>query len=626
MCTSGPPVARFTVPVNCEFPFTRTFTNRSIAAETSTWDFGDGSTSTLRDPVHTYASPGRYTVLLRVANGECSDIFKATVVVIDEHPDFTIDNVASCKNAVSVFTATNIDTNNIASYAWNFGDTSRNFTSDISSISYQYTEAGVYSPSLTITDKTGCKRSVQHDSEKTVFGPKAAFDSPAGACVNSLVTFTDQSQPYQNYAITSWVMNYGDGGSDSSSVPSFSHTYTDTGKYHVTLKVTDNYGCTDTAYKVDSMSITDPSASFSLADSVACNNSLIKFINNSQGQNLNHAWSFGDGTTSSTTSPSHQYLLEGPYDISLIITDRYGCTDTTVKAGGVVIGNAKAEFSLSDSIISCPNAQISFINNSTYVKSLTWDFNDGSFSNLKDPLHYFLEAGTYFIKLKVSGYGNCTDSMVKKLVVNGPSGVITYSPITKCSPATINFNAAVLNNTSFLWDFNDGTVDSTTGTSISHTYTTPGYYSPKLYLYDTSINCIVEVKGRDTIAVSALESFIRPHNLVLCDSNSIQFSDSSIVQFSTIKSYLWNFGDGTTSNLANPTHLYTTAGNYPINLTVTTESGCVDSAVASSVKVVKTPDVRISGMPEICADALVNFTGALLQADTSLVQWSLELW
>jgi gliding motility-associated-like protein len=415
-------------------------------------------------------------------------------------------------------------------------------------------------------------------------------------------------------------MDYGDGKKDSTTNPVFSHTYTTAGTYTVSLTVIDAFGCKDIFVKDKAVIITAPKASFVLPDSISCKQSTLPITNTSSGLGLNYFWSFGDGGTSTDPNPIHSYTNEGYYNISLKVVDRFGCTDSISKTNAVLVKNAVAGFSLNDSIINCPPAEITFYNTSKFASSISWNFGDGNVSNVDTPIHYFAVAGTYRVKLVAKGFGSCADSVFKTVVVKGPSGSFTYNRISSCAPASINFSANAINKTSYTWDFGDGTLVSTTASNISHVYTAIGKYLPKLLLRDTVLGCIVTVFGKDTITVSGVTAGISKIPALYCDSATIQFADSSIAQFDAITSYVWNFGDGGTSNVRNPVHKYSTTGIFPVSLIVRTANGCIDTAKNLSIKIVKSPALSITGDKIICVDQSASFA-AVVARDTSAITW-----
>lgn len=616
-----PPIARFNTIAVCDTPFLKKFQNLSRGATNYFWKFGDGATSTDSFPSHLYAATGSYLVELKVSNGICEHTRKDTIHIYNEQSDFTISSNNLCKNTVAQFKTLNVDTLNIASYIWYFGNGDSLITSNPSA-NYIYKGAGVFYPALTIVDKNGCRKTKVNTIAVFIKGPTAKFSNPLGACLNSTVSFVDNSLPDPSYPIQEWVWSFGDGSSQTFTSAPFTHTYNTLGAHDVVLKVIDSNGCSDSTFKLQAILITKPIAKILVPDSVKCQNSSIIFTNQSTGVDLQYFWNFGDGNTSNLVSPSHSYSSFGTYSVSLKIMDRFGCIDSVYKADAVKVANSIAGFTLSDSLGLCPPFVLNLTNLSQYYSSLIWDFGDGSTSNLQNPSHYYNFPGTYQIKLKANGFGSCTDSIVKPVTIKGPTGSFTYSPLTVCAPTTVSFNASTKNNATFIWDFSDGTIQTTSDSVITHVYSNPGNFAPKMILVDIS-GCQVPIQGNDTLRVADVQSFIKVSQTTFCDSTNLTFSDSCIVYNDFVTGFLWKFGDGTTSNIQSPTHTFNQPGNYPVQLFVTTSYGCIDSSTINPlVKVVNSPQITLHGDTAGCISQVVNFNGIINVADTSSLHWN----
>ena len=617
-----PPIALYSVKHYCDTPLLKKFVNKSKGALSYLWDFGDGSTSTLSDPIHTYAARGSYLVKLRVDNAPCYDFFEDSVYVVDEYPAINISPAIVCKNGPVLISCTNINSTNISQYLWDFGDTTMPFSTFSPQITHSYTTSGTYNITLKTTDILGCIKIVTKTNGITVYGPTAKVTHASGACINSNVKFTDQSTAYPGYPIVSWTIDYGDGSVSTSASPVFNHIYNNTGTYTINYKIKDSYGCIDSLIDSAAIIITKVTVGFLPSDTLACRQSLINFTNTSVGSTLAYKWDFGDGGTSTLRSPAHLYTSNGIYNVQLKITDRFGCKDSVRKDSVIVIGNAVADFTLSDTIVNCPPAQILFTNKSTFFSSIKWDFDNGSTSTLNNPTHIYVVGGLYNVKLVVNGFGSCIDSMIKRIRVKGPQGNISYNPKGKCVPATINFNATASNiSSNFIWDFGDGTTLISGGNTVTHTYATVGRYLPKLLLRDTTINCIVFVFGSDSISVSNVSAIIKRPVALFCDSTTITFTDSSVIKFDTVSLYKWSFGDGGTSNSQNPVHTYSSPGNYTINMNLQTIFGCKDTAAPVFIKVVKGPVISVSGNPTSCVNSPINFALTQAMPDTSFTKY-----
>lgn len=617
-----PPIAAFGFLTSCSSQNQIDFIDKSIGADTWAWDFADGSTSTLQNPSHTFAASGIYNVKLTVTNTltGCSYTIVNIITILNEHADFIATDTAICKGAFANFHTQNLNPANILSYSWRFGDGST-LTETTGTVQHRYNVTGRYTVSLTIVDIHGCTDSIVKPLYISADGPTALFgNGGAGNCSIDPVVFIDSSFTDGIHSIQKWVWNYGDGIIDTLIAPPFQHTYNASGDYSISLKVIDSRGCTDTYIRQGFISIFKPLAAFSTNDTVSCPGKPIRFANNSTGINLTCLWNFGDGTTSSQSAPVHQYSADGTYTVSLNIIDEHGCTDFLIKTVYIKIISPVADFLMSDSLSTCPPLVVTFTNKSINQASIIWDFGDGTTSTLDAPTHFYSTPGIFDVKLSVTGKGGCVDVKIKRIIVRGPKGSLSYTNIAGCNPLQTNFKASTKDDVSFIWDFNDGTTIVSRDSIVSHIYTNPGEYLPKLILVDPN-GCQVPIVGLDSISVyGVIADFTIDKNL-LCDSGFIYFTNTS-VNNDPITIFMWNFGDGTTSSLENPVHRYTSTGIYNTQLIITTSFGCKDTALASPfVKIVSSPKIAIAGDTAICVPAFATFTGQLLVPDTSAISW-----
>lgn len=617
----NPPIAIFTVTFICGNPRNRIFTDQSIGADTWSWDFGDGTGSTIANPVHLYAAAGTYTVSLTVHNNTtgCDYTRTQTIKVVIELANFTASDTVICKNSTIIFTPNGNVAANVASYSWDFGDGS---TGTGSPSSHVYTLSGKYTVKLVITDILGCTDTLIRPLYIEVDGPTAHFASSVpGSCLQSNIIFTDSSTTDGTHPIVKWVWNYGDGVIDTLTSAPFQHSYLLPGNYIVTLKVTNSKGCTDSFSLVNPLVISRPQALFSTQDTMSCPNQAIVFSNFSTGPSLSYTWYFGDGSTSTAAIPTHTYSANGIFTVKLVVTDQYGCTDSLIKPAYITIVTPHADFNMSDSVSSCPPLIVSFNNTSTNYTSLNWDFGDGSSTQVINPSHFYATAGTFIITLTITSPGGCTDIKQRQLTVRGPRGTFTYGPLTGCNPVQVSFTATTQDRLSLIWDYNDGNIYATTDSVVSHLYTSPGRYVPKLILIDAN-GCQVPITGPDTIRVNGITARFHFASQALCNSGTVQFFDSTVSN-DVIVSYSWNFGDGTFSALQNPNHYYATAGQYFPVLTVRTLGGCVDSfRTTIPVKVVSSPQISLTNTPNGCTPLSVLFNGNLIIPDTSAISWN----
>jgi PKD repeat protein len=156
--TPVPPVARFSgTPATGTAPLTVTFTDLSLRTPTSwTWSFGDGNTSTLKNPSNVYSSPGLYTVSLTVTNSAGSNsTTKLNYINVTEGAVAPVAGFsATPTNGTAPLTVafTDLSANSPTSWSWSFGDGNTSILKDPSNV---YSSPGLYTVSLNATNSAG---------------------------------------------------------------------------------------------------------------------------------------------------------------------------------------------------------------------------------------------------------------------------------------------------------------------------------------------------------------------------------------------------------------------------------------------------------------------------------------
>ncbi len=603
-----PPLARFTLTpaTGCGVPLLVTFTDNSILPQTWLWDFGDGNTSTVPSPTHTYTALGNYTVTLTVSdtvNG-CVDDANATVTITDPQANFSGTPVFGCGPLTVNFTDLSTGA---TTWAWDFGDGG---TSNGQNPTHTYQNPGVYTVTLVIGDNNGCSDTHVELNYITVIGPTVNFTgTPLVGCDSLLVQFTDLSVP--GAPIVSWSWTFGDGNVSVQQNPS--HTYLP-GTYTVTLTVTDAVGCSRTFTRNNYVFVTRPVANFTINDTITCAGVALQFNNTSVGSGLSYNWDFGDGTFSTATNPSHAYAGNGTYNVTLAVVDVNGCRDTIVQNGLVTISNVLAAFNANPTNASCPPLLVSFTDQSFWdIVSWNWNFGDGTGSTLQNSAHVYATAGSYDVTLSVINDDGCRDTLFMPGLINilGPNGSFVFDPDTGCTPQLVHFNATATNTAVYTWDFGDGNVGISTVDSIDHTYTQTGTFYPILIL-DDGLGCTFSILSPDSIVIDTIPTvnFLVNAN-VFCRLDTVRFTDMTI-STRPIISWLWDFGDGNTSTLQNPAHFYAAPGSYVVTLTVVNSLGCVSTiTLPANVSIFLPPTAAFAPSDTIGCDPLfVVFTDA----------------
>ena len=297
-------------------------------------------------------------------------------------------------------------------------------------------------------------------------------------------------------------------------------------------------------------------------------------------------WDFGDGNTSGEENPAHTYDQAGIYEVTLTIVSATGCEASVTEHVWVGLPPASAcESSFETEAIGSLILQFTAYfeaTDSAAVVSWYWDFGDGDTSGEENPAHTYDQAGIYEVTLTIVSATGCEASTTEHVCVGGydPSPDCSIEPYTDQTDTltfafyadyfAIDSAAAV----SWYWDFGDG--NTSTEENPVHTYDEAGYYEVTVVVSGDS-GCEAEVTFpvfTDTPPSSDCEAYLDYEAL---DSLTYTFS---VEVFGIngdsvgVLNYLWDFGDGTTSNEANPTHQFPEDGLYTVELSVVTEDSC----------------------------------------------------
>jgi PKD repeat protein len=295
---------------------TTVFTNTSSGSEPLSflWEFGDGMTSTLRHPTHTYANLGTYTVVLSVTNSLGGDMVTDTVSIVDVPPAASFDVNATSGSVGDTFVFTNTSTGTNLQYLWDFGDGT---TSTLENPTHVYSAGDIYTVTLHISNSAGSDMaSVVLD----VIGPPVAdFISSTPDLVGETTFFTNTTQA--NPPDTSWLWVFGDGNFGTAENPT--HVYSDAGLYEVQLTVSSPEGNDNVAHQVAICTAFVEGANFTVNPPIPNAGEPVTFeASITSGDEfpsdpVTYAWNFGDGGTGTGITVTHAFTTEGLYDVTV---------------------------------------------------------------------------------------------------------------------------------------------------------------------------------------------------------------------------------------------------------------------------------------------------------------------
>ncbi|MDY6839030.1 MAG: PKD domain-containing protein [Thermodesulfobacteriota bacterium] len=614
--TDAPPVADFSgSPTTGVEALTVDFTDLSTGNVTGwSWDFENDGTpdSTLQNPSHTYNTAGTYTVKLTATGPGGSDIeTKIDYITVTDAPPVA-DFSGSPTTGVEPLTVdfTDLSTGNVTGWSWDF-ENDGTPDSTLQNPSHTYNTAGTYTVKLTATGPGGADIETKIDYI-TVTDPPPVADfsgSPTTGVKPLTVDFTDLSSGN----VTGWSWDFENDGIEDSTLQNPSHTYNTAGTYTVKLTAT-GPGGSDIETKIDYITVTDPPpvADFSGSPTTGVEPLTVDFTDLSTGNVTGWSWDFeNDGIEDSTLqNPSHTYNTAGTYTVKLTATGPGG-SDIETKTDYIIVYRV-ADFSATPTTGGEP-LTVNFTDlSSGGVTGWSWDFeNDGiEDSTLQNPTYTYSNAGTYTVKLTVTGPGPSDTEIKTDYITVNHVADFSATPTTGAEPLTVNFTDLSSHGvTGWSWDFeNDGIEDSTLQ-NPSHTYNTTGTYTVKLtatgpagsdvetkidYITVTDAPPVADFSGSPTTGAGPL---------------TVTFTDLSS---GNVTGWSWDFeNDGTEdSTLQNPSHTYNTTGTYTVKLTATGPAGSDIETKIDYITVTDAPPVAdFSGSPTTGAEPLtVTFT------------------
>jgi PKD repeat protein len=563
--------------------------NFAVGADSYLWDMGDGDIFNHSGDhfTHTYTQPagegpGIYTINLEVENLHgCAHNYSQQIVIYPEIDiDFVTDN-EGCHAHTATFENLTVGGH---LYHWDFGNgnSSTSTNPQETFLNYSHTETEIYTVLLSTESHYGC--TAETSQEITVRpAPRAEFG------LSELSGCSPFSPEIQNLSIGVETYDWDPGdGTDGTFEDNFIYTWTNTGdvpvNYTLNLHVDNEFGCEAST----SQSITvfpEVTAQFTSEGDIweGCSPLTIRFLNESLLADT-YLWDFSDGENSTSANPLHTFSNEEidpvEFPVEMIATSIYGCTDT-VQRPVTVFPAPVAKFTALPKKQAYPDATIT-LNNHTNPGywDFHWEFGDGNTFETTDfdPFtHTYIwdpndmSTKTYVVALFASNE-YCSDMITQEVTITSPiPEADVVSEVAGCEPFTVQFSNNSLYAHTYQWDFGDGGYSS--HPEPLHTFMDHGIYNVQLIAIgdggrDTTWHNI-EVIQNPTASFELISTHIHIPEEPLEVINHSELADF----------YMWEFGDGNTSNAFEPVHYYTQAGMYDITLTVTrdTDPQCFDT-------------------------------------------------
>ncbi|MEN9572059.1 MAG: hypothetical protein RL172_3290, partial [Bacteroidota bacterium] len=592
---------------SCTTPFSVSFFNQHEAGNTYKWYVNDSLMATTANPVYEFTDTGYYDIKLvvRDKNGCVDSLIRYQYIKV-QTPYIVRTNLpdSGCLPFTKTFEAELASADSIATYLWLLGDGT---TSTARKPTHRYNNPGYYDVTLQVTFAGGCRDTISIPNAIRVnTKPTANFSAaPLSACAGTKISFTNLSANAQ-----SWMWDFGDDIISLDKNPE--HDYKDTGWMTVSL-IAMNGGCTDTVVFTNYIYIKPAVANFSIQ--LNCKQPFVRtFKNNSIGA-TRFLWTFGDGDTSTAINPTHTYLAEGDYIVTLHAwNDSTGCSNSNSKT--VKIFTVKPDFFASDTAI-CRKDTINLISplTNTQIARFSWTFGDNTSASTRSNkiAHIYTDPGVYTVRLVTLSTLNCYDTLTKNMyiTVNGPYAKFGVPAPVSCSASPVVFTDSSTTSggnaiSNWSWQYGDGTRDSVAAGPFTHTYSQRGTYSISLKVTDTK-GCTDTFTNPVRIRIVKVTANFWTTDSVVCPGTPVKFicpyAEQGII-------YRWHFGDGATANIQSPSHQYTSEGIYTASLVIIDPSGCQDSfTLVKAVRVVQTQaHFAMSDSFKTCPPLLIQFT------------------
>ncbi|GEM_PF-2192132 len=656
-----PPVALFSkdTSVNCG-PVSITFRDLSSGFITGrswvTYSFTPLGTRVVLDSTNTagnytpadfvsnYSNDTTYYVQQTVTNC-CGTFSFLDSVVLKPYPvaGFAFNKDSLCSNDVN-FLFSRFSLGNPDSLVIDFGDGQTSVVNPQSTTTHPYTwpkvkhtyaanDTAIIPFLVTLTAYNECGDSTFSDS--VLIEPKnvQAFfvvDTQQN-CVNQPVEFYDRS--YGAIQSVKWCLDYnpvtGVCNTALATGDTTSFTYTTAGTYTVANFVTG--ACDKDTSTLQIIVRPSPTAAFTMSTNSICENQSVQFTNQSTvvgSQQPVYLWDFGDGAQSSQLNPQHAYTDYGDYGVCLTVTYGNGCDHTvcdTVSVSDIPTVDFFVENACAgDTVVFFDSTQVA----TGTITNTTWKIQgQGDFFNPMPPPLVFDMAGLYAVTLIQESDAGCVDSITKILRINPvPIAGFTIRPDTtvdSCGSSTaFFFNDSSISSVplQYRWDFdlaNPGTMTSFLRNPGLRTFPDTGYFYIRLDVWNAD-SCWDSFTDTLFVPPNSRVDF-SPRNPEACMGDEIQFYDSTSYRqgsSNTTLRYFWDFGDGHTSTLQNPAHIYDSAGTYFVKLVVQ-DPFCLDSLIRE-VTIHQVPEAIIQpGDYELCSENFITISSRSLMQFTN---------
>jgi len=583
------------------------FTNQSASSQAQYQiNYGDGVdsiTGSTGSYLHIYHTGNQTIFLARIlATNGCgtdSTAFPITALPSQLKTDLTLADTAACGTPFTL--VLHNQTNTSTQYKWDFGDgSSIQTTNTPGDISHTYQQSGSYLIANTINGV--CSDSVIYRKLKIYPSVKAVFNSLVN---NNCIGIPIQLQNLSDSTL-SFQWNLSDGS--FSNVSTLTHSFSQPGNYTAQLKVWSTYSditCSDSIQKAISI-VAQKTGHISISDTIGkCLPFTVSFTNMDTASTQTK-WNWGDGTVGTGDTISHIFSTNGDYTVTMLAMQKGGCSylDTAV----VHINAPTIGLQYKGGNYCGSNATIAFTPVTTVTDSIHWDFGDGTVltSPVQKINHTYITPGIYLPKLILLSANHCAMPVSAKDTIQIDSIKTGFKVVAlnECSKTNYTFtdtSSSFFPITKRNWMLTTSSQPAAAGLinqkSVQQVYTQAGNYEAGLTV-ENSIGCNATLHAKFNVQIY---EYPQANINAISDACAYKLMEiKSIVnsQDSISKTY-WNLGNGTTATDSVISIQYYSAGQYSLQLVVSTVNSCYDSAY-KQLSIHPLPTITLPANNNVC--------------------------
>ena len=610
------------------------FTSANTNFEFYTWNFGDGPGSTItgvQSPSYTYSAPGVYTVTLTPLPDLPCDLpsLSATVEVAETLVDinFEIEYIDCTPESVTIrftdVTVTQIGT--ITSREWIFGDGQ---TSTAINPIITVTQEGSFNAILNVLNSANCDGSASQTFDINFIDVSGIAAEIIACPLDGPVQLNSAPDNSLTY-VWSPATGLDDPNSPNPTAdPGSTTTYTvritdDSGidvcevEQMVTVIVPDEIGIVVDANGTSSGEITldDTSTSNTI---VSCEDETITLTTSTTTGTVNDfdiVWTDSSGNVIENTASIS--VMPGATEIyTVTYTDSFGCSESAE----IIVEGGPVDITIDETFITdgegngiggilndqgflelCTGVSFDlFVNNLDPVDDLTYTWTgdtqiitDGITTN--SPTINSSNAGTFALFLETENQFGCTQSDTIDVNIIDSDADLSFDEIKDCNGVTVIFtNTSGGVNDDYIWTFGDAGNPNASSMDVDPTYTYPGVGSYVVTLgLNTQVTCVDDfVQTVDIVSPILASDFSFDYLDCSEDGVTIQFTEESINPQDNTNGYLWDFGNGTTSNEANPVLTFDADEELNVSLTIFTEIDCESISQVQNISISVIDDIQ----------------------------------